>query len=51
MLAPSVNVTVPAGAPCPEVGATIAVRVTDCPKTAVGADDVTTVLVPTTPIV
>jgi hypothetical protein len=49
VVVPSRKVTVPVGVPVPEVGATVAVNVTDCPKTDGFADDVTVVVVPVVP--
>src|SRR6185437_9890672 len=47
---PSLNVTVPVGLPLPEVGATVAVRVTDDAKIDGSADEATVVVVAGWPI-
>ena len=46
VVAPSLNVTVPVGVPLPgATTATVAVNVTDCPKTDGFADEITIVVV------
>jgi hypothetical protein len=44
-VAPSKNVTVPVGVAEPEAGVTVAVKVTDCPKTEGFCEDTTVVVV------
>ena len=45
VVVPSLKVTVPVGVPVPELGATVAVKVTDCPTVEGFTDEVTVVVV------
>ena len=45
VVAPSLNVTVPVGVPVPELGATVAVNITDCPTVDGFAEEIRVVMV------